>query len=325
MDDSVPEESPQHRFSPFSFLGGFAFGVFLGVGMALLVFFLVKDQQSHTVVQAPAQLDVPDALAAATVQPTPDQRPRTKIGLDVRLGPGDGYAVIGLLNKGEAVTPLGRDADANWLAIQFPPGSAGRGWVPVDQVDSLNEVEQFAVVLPTPLPRSISPFPTIPATSGGFGGGGGAAAGGGSSPTRPTAVPATPSVNIFSPGLTPTPAVNLGPTDIQVSGISLLSDGRVAVTIANRGPGDLVNQSVFVLVRNLALQSEQLVAPPGTLKAGGSISVQTANFRVVQTQEIVAVADPYATITDPDRSNNTLQITLSPPRTATPVPQSSGG
>src|SRR5947207_2799370 len=162
MEEGVPEADHHPRFSPFSFLGGFGIGAFVGVGLALLVFFLIKDQNTTTVVQAPTEVDAPDSPLAAAISPTPDQRPRTKVGLDVRLGPGDGYGVIGLLNKGEAVTPIGRDADSNWLAIQFPPGSAARGWVPLDQLDNVSDADQFAVVLPTPLPRTISPFPTIP-------------------------------------------------------------------------------------------------------------------------------------------------------------------
>src|SRR5712691_1153108 len=116
MDETVPEPVPHHRFSPLSFLGGFGIGAFVGVGLALLVFFLIKDQNTTTVVHAPVELDAPDAAASAAVSPTPDQRPRTKVGLDVRLGPGDGYGLIGLLSKGEAVTPVGRDANATWLA-----------------------------------------------------------------------------------------------------------------------------------------------------------------------------------------------------------------
>src|SRR5436305_2124436 len=100
MDEAVPESDHHSRFSPFSFLGGFGVGAFVGVGLALLVFFLIKDQQNtSTVVHAPVEVDgdTPDSIFGATVSPTPDQRPRTKAGLDVRLGPGDGYGVIGLL------------------------------------------------------------------------------------------------------------------------------------------------------------------------------------------------------------------------------------
>src|SRR4029077_15187483 len=130
--------------------------------------------------------------------------------------------VIGLLSKGESVTPVGRDADSNWLAIQFPPGSAGRGGVPLNQLDSVSAIEQFAVVLPTPLARTISPFPTSP-------------------PSSLSAAPARTPANAASATaattttITATPAINLGPTDIQITNISLLPDGRVAVTIGNRG------------------------------------------------------------------------------------------
>jgi hypothetical protein len=218
------------------------------------------------------------------------------------------------------VTPIGRDSEASWLAIQFPPGSAGRGWVPVSSLDGATGLERLAIAFPTPLPRTVSTFATGNA---------------GSSSSSASAivtdgstriVPLSTATALAARG-TPTPTINQGPPDIVVNGITLLADGRVVVTIGNRGPGDLVNQAVFVVVRNLALQSEQLVSPAGVLKVGQTTTVVTAIFKVTQQEEIVAVADPFATINDPDRSNNTLRVTLVPvrPVPATPPASSDGG
>src|SRR5256885_1623674 len=130
-DDPPIKAGRTSRFSPLSFLGGFGFGSFVGVGLALLVFFLVHDNGtgSKTIAAAPAGPDVASTPSPLQVTPTPDNRARTTTQLDVRLGPGESFAVIGLLSKGEAVSAVGRNADSTWLAIQFPPGSAGRGWV----------------------------------------------------------------------------------------------------------------------------------------------------------------------------------------------------
>src|SRR5258708_3044205 len=62
MDDD-PTQQPGHssRFSPISFLSGFGFCSFVGVGLALLVFFLVRDGNiaSTTIVTVPPSPDLP--------------------------------------------------------------------------------------------------------------------------------------------------------------------------------------------------------------------------------------------------------------------------
>src|SRR3972149_5663193 len=61
----------------------------------------------------------------------------------------------------------------------------------------------------------------------------------------------------------PTPAFNAGPPDLFISRVSLQPDGRISVTVGNRGPGDLLGYSVFVTVRDLGSRSEQLMTPVG--------------------------------------------------------------
>ena len=46
---------------------------------------------------------------------------------------------------------------------------------------------------------------------------------------------------------------------ILVNSASLLPDGRVAVVVGNRGPGDPMGQPIFVSVRDLTLGGEQII------------------------------------------------------------------
>lgn len=289
-------ENVPRRFNPVTFLVGFGAGTFVGVALALLATALVEDT---TATNSTVVRDDPTA-ASGSIATTPESRPKTKSALDVRLGPGASYAIIGLLSRGETVEPVGRDADAKWLAIRFPPGSAGRGWVPVSELEGATGIDRLAIALPTPLPRTVPDFPLGIPPSGG------------------TAV-ATPE----GPQGTPTPQFNPGPPDLFVSRVSLLSDGRVSVTVGNRGPGDLVGQAVFVIVRDLGVRSEQLVSRLGNLRVGETITLVTSSFRVTsdEGETIQAIADPHDNADDVNRSNNVMQLTLvAPPHTPTPLP-----
>jgi hypothetical protein len=283
-----------------AFLAGFGIGSFVGVALALLAIALTQDAATSTakpqvVVQATVE---PPTSITVTVTPAPDARARTKTALDVKLGPGEAFAVIGTISRGEAVEVDGRDADSKWVSIRFPPGSLGRGWIPVAQLDGLSEPERFAVVLPTPLPRSF----VVP-TFAPFAGDDSSA----SSRLTPAAV-----------DITPTPRVNTGPTDLAPTGVSLLADGRVSVVVANRGPGDLTGNAIFVTVRDLALRGETVITDTN-LAFGSSLSVQTQTFRVTRDTEVQVIVDPNGGLQDPNRSNNTVTVTLRPVGNPTPV------
>jgi hypothetical protein len=91
------------------------------------------------------------------------------------------------------------------------------------------------------------------------------------------------------------------------------------VTIGNRGPGDVTTQPIFVSVRDLTLRGEQLIGPT-RLASGGTFVLQTQSFRVDREMAVQVVVDPSGSHQDPDRSNNTITVTLSPPPTLTPTP-----
>jgi hypothetical protein len=284
------------RVASLPFLIGFGFGVFVGVGLALVAVALVTEPNR------PSDGGAVFGAPAATSTPEPSQtavsgRYRVRATLDVRLGPGPGYGVFGLLSRGDMVDVVGRSEDADWVAILFPPGSAGRGWIPTDGVDGISNVRGLAVVFPTPLPRTVATFPPFRSLDG-------------------TATDAEPSPTAEG---TPGPPAGALP-DLVVTSVRLLGDGRVSVTIANRGPGELSGQQVFVSVRTLGGAGEQLMTPLVTLRPGAVLSIETSEFRIRAPTEVQAVVDSLGAIKETDKTNNVIQVDLAPPPTPTPTP-----
>jgi len=306
------DNAPKFNFFSLTFLVGFGLGGFMGVLLGLLALALVQGDeqpQLNTAVVEPS----PTAFVFG-LTPTPEPKPRTKIALDVRLGPGTAFAVVGTIARGGEVEPVGRDNAAGWVAIRFPPGSSARGWVPASEVENLENVERLAVVLPTPLPSSAR----IPdSSSNGFEPGARVV-----TPVEPGSIsgtPARPSTSLTPSLATATPRPNVGPSDLAVNRASLLPDGRVQVIVGNRGPGDLVGRSIFVAVRDLTLRGEQLSSPIATLPVGGVVALQSQVFRIERETDVQIIVDPFGNVTDPDRSNNQLTVTLSPAPVPTPT------
>lgn len=312
--ETEDKAEPPSRFRMVSvtFVAGFGVGTFVGVALALLAFLVTRDGEAR---QANADLITPtQAVAGRVVTPTPDLRTRTIAQQEVHVGPGEAYAVVGTLPRGTAVEVVGRDAGATWLAIRFPAGSAGRGWIPVSDVEGLGPVESLAVALPTSIPSAA----TIPNTSSRQ-----PITSDDSVPlSTPVATAATPRAGTSTP-IASTPAPQPGSPDLVVTGLSLMADGRVNVTVGNRGTGPLTGQAVFVLVRDLATRSETVSTGLGTLNPGETTTLTTTTFRVGEEAEVQAVVDPYGSAPDTNRTNNMLSATLAPaptPRpTATPI------
>jgi hypothetical protein len=87
----------------------------------------------------------PAAPPGVAVTPAATE-PRAARVLDVRLGPGDGYAIVGLVPRGGQVEVVGRDQSGEWLAISFNPGSKLQGWVPSAAIAGLGDVAALRVV-----------------------------------------------------------------------------------------------------------------------------------------------------------------------------------
>ena len=56
--------------------------------------------------------------------------------INVRIGPGTDFVVLGLLNDGEGVFITGKNINANWLQIEFVSGSDDKGWIFANYVES---------------------------------------------------------------------------------------------------------------------------------------------------------------------------------------------
>ncbi len=285
------EEPPRFRFVSPIFVVGFGFGAFVGVALALAAFAVAGDPKRIETPNFVFLPPSPQPTASATPAPTVRPLPRTKAAQDVRLGPGESFAIIGTLSRGDEVEIVGRDDSTQWVAVRFPPGSTGRGWLPVSGLEGLTGLGSFAVVLPTPLSRTLStPDPNPGDGSSGEG--------------------------TVEPTLTLTPA---GPPDLAIANVIVLDDGRIQITIENLGPGNLSGFSTPVLVTDIGGASETWRSSTVGLAAGASLVFEAQSFLITEEMTIVVSIDPGFSLEDGDRSNNSREFTLTPPVLSTPT------
>lgn len=285
-EEDVPEAAERPREPAPAFVTlpvflAFAAGLVTGVALALgafLVFYLLREE---TAAQPAAQPDIAQPTPVATAISAADAVPRTTAVLTVRIGPGSDYAALGTLARGEAVEVVGRNHDATWLAVRFPPGSAASGWVPAAGVSGVNDIQGLAVTFPTPLPF----LPTFPPPSGFL-------------PEAPT-------------GATPTPTPVRLP-DLVISAVQRLPDGRLSVTVTNRG-GDLRDRFIRVRVGDIVGEYEDLTAPRTELAAGASVDLTTSRYVVLADKTVVATVNPDGSAPEQSLANNTLQVEIKVP------------
>ena len=298
------------RFVSWTFVIGFGVGSFVGVALALLAVAMAKPEP--TVTESIIEITATPAPTTAPSQPTATATPsvRTLANIEVRIGPGEAYAIIGSIGSDDPVAVLGRDDGGDWVAISYPPGSAGRGWLPAESLSGLSNssVTALAVLVPTPFTRAlpttvIADFPASTPTLG-------ATPSGIASTPLPGQTPRiTPTAS--GPRSTPTPRpLHIGPTDLTIVGISANSDGTVLVSIGNAGPGDVSGSTISVLVSD-GTQSETLFVQP-VMRAGDTVDLETSRIRITQETEVTATIDPNNLLADIDRSNNQRYATLAP-------------
>ena len=144
------EERGRGSIVSLAFLLGFGLGSFVGVILAVVAVLAIRGPADEPkIADNQEQLLAPlTPTPTPQVQATPDGRPRTKDGGNVYLGPGLAFAIVGTVSRGEPVEIVGRDTDATWVAIRFPPNSSARGWISADTLDGLTNLERFAVLVP---------------------------------------------------------------------------------------------------------------------------------------------------------------------------------
>ncbi len=90
--------------------------------------------------------------------PTPTATPEGVYGivqsarLNVRTGPGLNYDVIGQLEGGEVIFPVGANADFSWLVVPF---RGSTGWVATYLVDLRGPRNLLPIVIPPPSPTPV--------------------------------------------------------------------------------------------------------------------------------------------------------------------------
>ncbi|MEZ4767852.1 MAG: SH3 domain-containing protein [Caldilineales bacterium] len=121
--------------------------------------------------QAALQINLPTATPNATATPTVQPTPFVKVesdSLNVRLGPGTDYPVLGQVLLGQRLTLVGRNDAGDWLVVCCVDGQAG--WVTARLVSTTADVGLLPVGLaPTRVPTATAlptatPTPTPPAT-----------------------------------------------------------------------------------------------------------------------------------------------------------------
>ena len=95
------------------------------------------------------ELDLPSTATAVPF----DRSPRALVALDVHIGPGVNYQVIGSLPRGAQLDLVGRDASSQWVAVAFAGGTKINGWVPSLSVAGVPDVKALPLAPVTFLPK----------------------------------------------------------------------------------------------------------------------------------------------------------------------------
>ena len=116
----------------------------------------------------PTITPTPSATPSPTATPTPDAASFTvnRDAVNVRMGPGDDYRIIGVIERGDTFEPSGRNSDTDyWLQFDY---NGQEGWAYGRLMDVVREDLIPIVPTPTPTPSptpSPSPTPPTPMTS----------------------------------------------------------------------------------------------------------------------------------------------------------------
>jgi hypothetical protein len=206
--------------------------------------------------------------------------------VNVRSDPGNAFQALGVLKNGTEVEIVAKSEDGKWFQIVYPSGSNLRGWVLAESLEVTGDLSGLGVATPENIPVPV--VPTSPAV---------------------TELPTTPTPS----GLTPTPSPTpLAPLPDLVIGGTVISGGKLVITVTNQGPGPLTSATVAVSVFDLAgtglLGSGS--AGPLTLTPGASIDIKT-DYAIQPTPvQLLVIVDPQGTIPETDDTNNRLSVAI---------------
>jgi hypothetical protein len=238
-----------------------------------------------------------------TPQPGSGVQARSLATATVREGPSVEFLEIGTLRAGQDVDVLGRNADATWFQLLFPPQSTLRGWVPASALRVPEaSVSSIPVVASTPIPR-----PTV---------------------ILPTPTPGPTETETPTPTPTGTVTPSVGP-DMQASAVpGTCSVGqRLVISVRNLGPPAITSRAITILVQTPEGQQRAIATQTVTLPAGQTVDIDTGY--VVQ-ERVTVIVDPLGTLGDVNVSNNRVDCivtgagpsdntpTRTPSRTPTP-------
>ncbi|MFQ5614182.1 MAG: SH3 domain-containing protein [Anaerolineae bacterium] len=112
--------------------------------------------------QEPPQTD-DEPAAEPTGEPPPEAPSLVKVpvsataNVNVRDGPGTGYPVVGQAAPGQSSEAIGRNPDATWLYVVYPPGPGGFGWISAAYLAAEGDVNSLAVMEVAPPPQAAAP------------------------------------------------------------------------------------------------------------------------------------------------------------------------
>jgi uncharacterized protein YraI len=233
--------------------------------------------------------------AVRTATQTPQEGQTTNGGvtgkaratLNVRNGPGNTTALLGVLYRGTEVSVDGKSEDGEWLQIVYPPRSKLHGWVVASSLELQGDASELAVATPEEIPVVIAPtsafVPTVEVTP-------------------------TPELTAAAPTETPSPTE----PDLVVGGW-LVSGALLVVTVTNQGTGTLAASAIDVGVydTNGTNLLDSTTSAPLNLSPGASIDIKTGYIAVGTPPPVLVIIDPNGKIAESDDTNNRLVVTFS--------------
>ncbi|GAB4572460.1 MAG: hypothetical protein Kow0077_11960 [Anaerolineae bacterium] len=135
---------------------------------------VVQSQPTAAPTATPEPTQPPEEQPTEEPAPTEEQAPpptatpsgpraQTTAGVNVRSGPGTGYAVIGSLLAGTELDITGRNADNSWFRV---PYYNAEGWIFGGLLNVTGDVNTLPVINVPPPPPTATPIPTaVPATA----------------------------------------------------------------------------------------------------------------------------------------------------------------